>query len=174
MSKRRNWVGGDEALSLRVGTPDDVDEVMQLALSGSEENGFVDPSPVRLLAEIWPALNRDRGLLGVLHNPTGKIQGVVLLKIGKMWYSEQEVLEEKAIFIHPEYRGARGGRAKRLCEFSKQVADGLSIPLIIGVLSNTRTEGKIRLYERQFGKPSGAFFLYGATTGVLRENEHGR
>jgi len=25
------------------------------------------------------------------------------------------------------------------------------------------------LYERQFGKPTGAFFLYGATTGMSKE-----
>ena len=39
---------------------------------------------------------------------------------------------------------------------------------MIGVLSNHRTEAKVRLYERQFGKPSGAFFLYNARTGTQR------
>lgn len=82
-----------------------------------------------------------------------------------MWYSDTPVLEEKAIFIHPNYRSAKGGRARRLCEFSKKASDQLEIPLIIGVLSNHRTEAKVRLYERQFGRPSGAFFLYNARTG---------
>ena len=86
-----------------------------------------------------------------------------------MWYSDDNVLEEKAIFIHPDYRSAKGGRARRLCQFSKQVADNLGMPLIIGVLSNHRTAAKVRLYERQFGKPTGAFFLYGATTGMSKE-----
>jgi hypothetical protein len=85
-----------------------------------------------------------------------------------MWYSDRQVLEEKAIFIHPEYRSAKGGRARRLCSFSKEVADSLDIPLIIGVLSQNRTEAKIRLYERQFGKASGAFFLYNAQTGTAQ------
>ena len=89
-----------------------------------------------------------------------------------MWYSDNPVLEEKAIFIHPDFRSAKGGRARQLCEFSKQVADSLGIPLIIGVLSNHRTEAKVRLYERQFGKPSGAFFLYGAHTGQHTMTEH--
>jgi hypothetical protein len=79
------------------------------------------------------------------------------------------VLEEKAIFIHPDYRNAKGGRARRLCEFSKQVANTLELPLIIGVLSNHITEAKVRLYERQFGKPTGAFFLYNARTGSQKE-----
>jgi hypothetical protein len=82
-----------------------------------------------------------------------------------MWYSDHSVLEERAIFVDPDCRSAKGGRARRLCEFSKQTADALELPLIIGVLSNHRTEAKVRLYERQFGKPSGAFFLYNARTG---------
>jgi hypothetical protein len=157
-----------EELQVRVGDVSDVDDVMALALSASHENGFVQPSPQKLLAEIWHGLSLERGVMGII-GEKGKAEGAVLLRIGSMWYSEQEVLEEKAIFIHPDYRSAKGGRARRLCEFSKQVADSLGIPLIIGVLSNHRTEAKIRLYERQFGKPSGAFFLYNAHTGAFRD-----
>ena len=156
-------------LGVRIGTPDDVDGVMELALSACDENGFVSPNPKKLVQEIWPALNLDRGLLGIIGNTGEKLQGAVLLRVGSMWYSDDEVLEEKAIFIDPKYRSAKGGRARRLCEFSKHVADNLGMPLIIGVLSNHRTEAKVRLYERQFGKPSGAFFLYGATTGMNKE-----
>lgn len=155
-------------IDVRVGTPEDVHDIMELALSACDENGFVDPNPQRLLAEIWPALNLDRGMVGIIGEDGKKPEAAVLLRIGTMWYSDANVLEEKAIFVHPEYRSAKGGRARRLCEFSKQVADKLEIPLIIGVLSNYRTEAKVRLYERQFGKPSGAFFLYNAQTGHLR------
>jgi hypothetical protein len=154
--------------SIRVGTPADVHDIMELALSACGENGFVNPNPQRLLAEIWPALNLDKGLIGIIGEENQKPEAAVLLRVGTMWYSDDAVLEEKAIFVHPEYRSAKGGRARRLCEFSKQVSDKLGIPLIIGVLSNHRTEAKVRLYERQFGKPSGAFFLYNAKTGHLQ------
>jgi hypothetical protein len=157
-----------EKLNIRLGVPEDVHDVMDLALSACDENGFVHPNPEKLLAEIWPALNYDRGLIGLIGPEGQKPEGAVLLRIGNMWYSDQEVLEEKAIFIPPDYRSAKGGRARRLCEFSKQVADEFGMPLIIGVLSNHRTEAKIKLYERQFGKPSGAFFLYNATTGLSK------
>jgi GNAT superfamily N-acetyltransferase len=151
---------------VRIGTPDDVHPMMDLAMQACDENGFVDPNPQKLLGEIWPALNLDRGLVGIIQDEGGGLEGAILLRIGTMWYSDAEVLEEKAIFIHPDYRSAKGGRARRLCEFSKKTADELGIPLIIGVLSNHRTEAKVRLYERQFGKPSGAFFLYNAKTGA--------
>ena len=157
-----------EELEVRVGTPEDVDDIMNLALSACEENGFVEPNPAKLLQEIWHGLNLEKGVVGVIGD-RGKPEGAVLLRIGSMWYSDHEVLEEKAIFIHPEYRNAKGGRARRLCEFSKQVADSLGILLIIGVLSNNRTKAKVRLYERQFGEPSGAFFLYNARTGAFRD-----
>jgi len=152
-------------IKIRVGTAADMDGIMQIAMAACEENGFLNPNPARLAAEIWPALHQDHGICGVIGEPGGVIEGVVLLRIGQMWYSDTMIVEEKAIFIHPDFRNAKGGRAKRLCEFSKKVSDELGIPLIIGVLSNSRTEAKVRMYERQFGKPSGAFFLYGAKTG---------
>ena len=156
-----------EQLKVRVGEAADVDDVMALALSACDENGFVSPNPERLLAEIWQGLTLHHGVVGII-GERGKPEGAVLLRIGNMWYSDEQVLEEKAIFIHPDYRSAKGGRARRLVEFSKQVADQLGLPLIIGVLSNHRTEAKVRLYERQFGKASGAFFLYNCRTGEAR------
>ena len=86
-----------------------------------------------------------------------------------MWYSDDEILEERAVFIHPDFRAAKGGRARKLCEFSKQVSDELGIPLTIGVMSSQRTAGKVRMYERIFGPPSGAYFLYGTRTGTWKQ-----
>lgn len=160
-----------EELKIRTGTPEDLDAIMGIAMAACEENGFLNPNPQRLLEQIWPALHQDKGIIYVIGKSDGPIEGVVLLRIGKMWYSDTEILEEKAIFIHPDYRNAKGGRAARLCEYSKKTADSLGLPLIIGVLSNNRTEAKVRMYERQFGKPSGAFFLYGAKTGEFAREQ---
>ena len=157
-----------EDIGVRIGGPEDVHPMMQLALQACVESGFLDPNPQKLLAEIWPALNLDHGLVGIIQDGGGQLEGAILLRVGPMWYSDANVLEERAIFIHPEFRNAKGGRARRLCEFSKRAADTLEVPLMIGVLSNHRTEAKVRLYERQFGKPSGAFFLYNARTGTQR------
>ena len=154
-----------EEIKIRIGTPEDMDEIMKIAIPAAEENGWLNPNPARLAAEIWPALNQDYGLVGIVGKPGGPVEGCVVLRIGTMWYSDANVIEEKAIFVHPDFRNAKGGRARKLCEFSKKVADELGIPLIIGVLSTIRTEAKVRMYERQFGKPAGAFFLYGAKSG---------
>ena len=151
---------------VRVAGPQDLQALMELALAACEENGFVDPNPNKLAHELWPALHLDHGTIGVIGEPNKQIEAAVLLRIGAMWYSDQMVVEEKAIFIHPDFRDAKGERAKKLCRFSKSVADSLNIPLMIGVLSNERTKAKVKFYEKEFGKASGAYFLYGAQTGT--------
>lgn len=157
-----------EDLGIRVAQPEDIHELMDVAMSACSENGFINPNVNKLLEQIWSAVNLDNGIVGAIGEP-GKIEGAVLLRLTDMWYSDDKVLEEKGIFILPQFRVAKGGRARRLCEFAKRAAEMLDVPLLIGVLSNDRTEAKVRLYERQFGKPTGAFFLYNARTGSVRE-----
>jgi hypothetical protein len=152
-------------LAIRLATTDDMDEVMKLAVCASQENGFLDASAELLAREIWPALNLDHGLCPVI-GPTGSntIEGLALLRTGHMWYSPTPILEERAVFIYPEFRSAKGGRARKLVEYSKHAADSLGMPLIMGILSSSRTAAKVGLYRRCFGEPAGAFFLYGAST----------
>ena len=66
---------------------------------------------------------------------------------------------------------ARADETKRAEDFKRfveliSVSEKLGIPLAIGVLSSSRTEAKIRLYERVFGAPAGVYFLYNAKTGL--------
>ena len=153
-------------LQIRLATTDDLDEIMRLAIMAAEDNGFLDFSPDLLAMEVWPALNLDHGIMPVIGPPGGEIQGFVLLRIGTMYYSYTKVLEEKCLWVHPDYRTAKGGRARRLLEFTKKCADTLRMPLIIGIISTNRAKGKEALYRRAFGEPTGAYFLYGAECGT--------
>ena len=154
-----------DSLQIRLATTDDMTEVMRLAVMACQDNGFLDFNQALLAQEIWPALNQDHGLFPVIGPPGGAIEGFVLLRIGRMFYSERDCLEEKCLWVHPEYRSAKGGRARKLLEFTKKTADSLHLPLIIGIMSTKRAEGKVALYRRLFGEPTGAFFLYGAECG---------
>lgn len=154
-----------EEVHVRVATPQDLHSVLELAMMVASENGIFEPDMNMVVADIWPALNGERGLIGVIGDPGEPLQGFVLLRIGNLWYSPAEIIEEKTVFVAPKYRSAKGGRARKLCEFSKKVSDELGLPLIIGVVSNHRTKGKEGLYNRLFGPPAGAFWLYGAKTG---------
>lgn len=150
---------------VRIGTPDDVDEMMRLALECHHENGFVKADTARMLNDVWAALTRDHGIAGVIGGLNGKpMEGCVLLRIGKVDYSDDDVLNERFLFVSQNYRREKIGRAKLLAEFAKMASESLDLPLLIGILSNHRTEAKVRLYKRVFGEPAGAFFLYNAST----------
>lgn len=153
------------AVEVRIGTEADIDEMMDLAFQCIEENGLSHPNQMKVLQEMYAALCRDHGLVGIIGKPGEQIEGAVLLRMGAQWYSDDKIIEEKAIFVHPDYRSAKGGRASRLCEFSKQVADALGLPLVIGILSSERAAGKVKMYSRHFGEPTGAYWIYGASTG---------
>ena len=73
-----------EDIVIRIGTPDDLDALMQIAMMATEENGFLDPNPAKLAAEMWPALHQDHGIVGIIGPKDGQIEGAVLLRIGDM------------------------------------------------------------------------------------------
>ena len=152
-------------LKIRLGTPDDMREVMDLAIAAAKENALLTANQVLLAHAIWPALNQNHGMVGCIGKPGGEIEGMVVLNIGTLFYSDEMCVEERVVFVKPEYRAAKGGRARKLCEFSASVAKELGLPLLIGVMSSDMTKQKVELYRRVFGEPSGAFWVVGRKTG---------
>jgi hypothetical protein len=67
------------------------------------------------------------------------------------------MLEELANFTHPDHRKSK--HAETLLQWTKMLSDKLEIPLTIGIISNVRTEAKVRLYRRHFPY-MGGFFVY--------------
>ena len=55
-----------DTMPVRTGTPEDIDFMMELALSACEENGFVEPNPAKLLNELWAALTLESGVVGII------------------------------------------------------------------------------------------------------------
>lgn len=101
-------------------------------------------------------INQHGATIGVIGCPD-HIEGAIYLYIGEFWYSTERHLEEFFNYVRPEHR--RSDHAKKLIEFAKNLSNA-TLPLVIGVLSNERTEAKVRLYERQLGKSAGAFFVF--------------
>lgn len=153
-------------LKIRLGTTADMDEVMQLAIMAAKENGVMNASQLLLAKTIWPKLELQHGLIGCIGPKDGKIEGMVVLQIGTLHYTDEPCIEELVLFVHPDYRAAKGGRATKLCEFSKSVADKLGLKLIIGVFSSINTQQKVKLYERVLGPAAGSYWIYGGTTGA--------
>ena len=155
----------DKTFVVKVADTSHVHDIMSLIMMAYNEIGFREFNQMKALQCLWNALNKNNGICGIIVGDNGQIQGYVLLEVGEFWYSDSKWLVERTIFVHPDFREAKGGRARALCEFAKQSADSLNLPLMIGITSDQRTEAKVRLYERQFGKPSGAFFMYNAGKG---------
>lgn len=155
----------DDGVTVRTAIPEDMDDVMRLALLGHQENGLGRPDIEAIIQDVWCAVNMIEGICGVIGPVGGPLEGMSVLRVGRMRYSLDPLIEEKIIFVDPRFRSAKGGRAVKLARFSVNVSDALSIPLSIGILSSIRTEAKVRMYTRVLGPPSGAYWLHGIKTG---------
>jgi hypothetical protein len=114
-------------ITVRVGTAADFNEMMRLSIAATEENAFIAPDIALLANQVWKSLTHQGGVVGVIGDTVGgKLEGAILLNIGPVWYSAEPVLEEKAIFVDPEYRAAKGGRARKLGSLRRRWRKNLS------------------------------------------------
>ena len=144
---------------VHIAEPRDEEELMGLCRDLYSENGMFPLNEDKVRAMLRKAFNREGGVLGVI-GESGKIEGMIYMMVSTFWYSDQPHLEELFAYVVPEYRKTKN--AKELMKFAKWCSDQSGFPLIIGVISNERTEGKVRLYQREFSKPVGNFFYYKA------------
>ena len=142
---------------VRLATPEDESAIFELCKMLHAENGLF-PMDDDLVREIMmKGIEKKGGILGVIGPVGGPLEGIIYMIISNFWYSRKPHLEELFNYVPPEYR--KSNHAKALIDFAKKCAND-DIRLVIGVVSNTRTEAKVRLYERRLGKPAGAFFVY--------------
>jgi len=98
----------------------------------------------------------EPGMMAVIEKD-GQLVAMIALRITQLWYSKSPLIEELFNFVHPDHR--RSTHAKALIQYAKSLADDLRLPLLIGIVSNDRTEQKIRLYQRYLPF-AGAYFVY--------------
>jgi hypothetical protein len=149
--------------AVRKAGPQDEDALIEQCHLLHSENGLfkIDSGLVRDLvhcsihgspSQTFPHL----AMIGVIGEP-GQLQGSICLRIAQVYYSREFLLEELWNFVHPDFR--KSNNARNLIRYAKQCADALPLPLFISIVSNTRTEAKVRLYEREL-KKMGAYFVY--------------
>lgn len=142
---------------VHIGERKDEEELMALCRQLASENGMFAVNEDKVRAMLRKAFDRQGGILGVIGEP-GKIEAMIYLHVISFWYSDKPVLEELFAYVGPKYRKSKN--AVELMQFAKFCADDINLPLFIGVISNERTAGKVRLYQRQFATPVGNFFVY--------------
>lgn len=147
-----------EAVVVRMAKAEDEDAIMNLCRLLHEENGQFKMSDEKVRAALRQAFERRGGVIGVIDGPNG-LEGMILLHIGQIWYSDDWMLEEMFNFVHPDCRKG-SSRVRALVVFAKECAIKLGLPLMIGVLSSKRTAAKVRIYESMGLPNSGAYFIY--------------
>ncbi len=135
---------------------------MNLARSLYDENGMLPLSERKVRGFIAKAIAGQMAIIYVIGEPDD-LYGCIGLEIGQTVYSDEWLVIEHFNFVAPNHRNPPGA-AKALIEQAKATAVTLGIPLLTGIVSNHRTEGKVRLYERMLPY-AGAFFLYNGVTG---------
>lgn len=141
---------------VRLAVPSDADDIMDLLALMHEENGLFEMDYDAVREMVLNVLSGKNGIIGVIDGEEG-LEAAVCLVIDKLWYSKTWCLNDVFNFVAPKYR--RSTRAKSLISFAKSYSDQVGIPLLMGIVSNVRTEAKIKLLERQM-KKAGAFFIY--------------
>lgn len=141
---------------VRIATVGDEEAIFELCEKLHDENGLFEMDAESVMEVIKTATEGRGGIIGVIDGENG-LEGVICLVIDKYWYSKEWFLCELFNFVPPEFR--KSTRAKSMLSFAKNCSNQMKIPLVIGIISNIRTEAKIKLYERQLPK-AGAFFVY--------------
>ena len=141
---------------VRIATVSDEQAIFDLCVKLHDENGLFEMDPESVMLVIKNATEGRGGIIGVIDGEDG-LEGVICLIIDKYWYSKEWFLCELFNYVPPEYR--KSTRAKSMLSFAKDCSNKMKVPLVIGIISNIRTEAKIKLYERQLPK-AGAFFVY--------------
>jgi GNAT superfamily N-acetyltransferase len=151
------------ASQVRLATREDEPELLRLLHIMHSEGGLLPLDIPRAREWFGMAFDRKGGIFGVIDEPgkPGNIRAMIYLFMARYWYTKVYHIEEVFNFVRPDQR--QTSCARELIEFAKDCAKQSDMLLVIGVLTNHRTEEKVRLYRRVLGLvPSGAIFAYNA------------
>jgi GNAT superfamily N-acetyltransferase len=174
MRRHRGVVNMDAQVTtlarVRLAGPADEQQVIRLLLLSHAENGVQPADNAKVLWHIRRCLfahlippedTGPRGVFGVI-GPVGALEAVIMIMIGVYWYTTEKHLEEFLIFVDPNFRNGNVRHGQLLIEWAKEQARKTKLKLFTGVLSNSRTEAKCRLYRRKLSKV-GEYFMYNGT-----------
>lgn len=159
---------------VRIAKPEDEKSIFEMLKIQHDEMAVFSLSQDKVWKTIHRATRPDIrtggvGVIGVIDGPKGSIEASVGMYADTFWYTDEFMLMEHWMFVLPEFR--RSTHAKRLIEFGKWAALRLKVPYYTGIISNIRTEAKVRLYRRQLDY-FGGFFFYNLNPKKL--NGHAR
>ncbi len=150
------------AITVRLAGKAEEAELMEMCREIHAENGLVSMSEPKVKAMLNRAFNREGGIIGVIGEP-GSLEAIIMIVMTSFWSSEDTHLEELFSYVRRPFRRKLHGpnlpHAEALAHFAKKCSNEIGVPLVIGIITNNRMAGKVRLYRKIFGYPSGAYFV---------------
>jgi hypothetical protein len=146
----------EKPADVRLAVPADRPALVELTTLLHAENGLFSlslPKRDALLDRYYDQKGSIIGVIGEVGEPIASIY----LALTQPEYTDDWAIVEVWNFVSAEHRHST--HAKHLIEYAKFVSTEMRLPLMIGILSNHRTEAKVRLYERTLDKV-GAYFVW--------------
>lgn len=140
-------------------TADDRGAVLEMCHRLWEENGLFSFNERKVLEVLDSCLEGSGSIVGVIKRD-GVIEASTGLSISEFYYTDDWHLAELWNFVDAPYRRSRNAEA--LIAFGMACSDKMKIPYFTGIITNRQMAGKVRLYRRLLGYPTGAFFVHGA------------
>lgn len=148
-------------IAVRIATSEDVDGLIEHCRLLHGENGLFSLSYRKVAYLLDKAFQQEGAIIGVIGDE-GLPESSIYLDISQPYYSDDWQIIELWNFVMPP-RQKRAGHARALLQFAKHCSVEMHIPLLVGIMTNHRTEAKTRLYERQLEK-AGVYFMHGRNT----------
>lgn len=144
---------------VRLAQKEDEDNIVEMCKRLHVENGLFSLNIQKVRDCIRRYYDRQGVIVGVIGLP-GKLEASTCLELSDFYYTSDWHLAELWNFVDEPYR--KSYNAEALIQFGKSCADQMKMPLFTGIITNRQMAGKVRLYRRHLGYPTGAFFVYNA------------
>lgn len=141
---------------VRLAVPEDRPALVKLTTELHGENGLFSLSLPKRDALLERYYNREGSICAVIGEIAAPV-ATIYLSLTQPEYTDEWCLVEVWNFVHADHR--RSKHAQHLIDYAKFVSTEMKLPLVIGILSNHRTEAKVRLYERTLERV-GAYFIF--------------
>lgn len=149
-------------MSVRIATPDDLEEIGKLLWMMTAEIGVGRVNEPKAREAVSKIVNDGSCILA---ERKGKIVGVLGLTLTSWWYSSDRFMCDLFFFVHPEHRsdvnadGENAGHATKMIAWAKAAANVAKVPLVISVGTDIDPIPKVR-FMRKHMEPFGGAFIH--------------
>jgi len=146
--------------AIRAAGQGDAMALFRLLLAMHEENGQASLSHAKVAQQIQQCVSDPGCMVLVAESEPGRLVGSACIEAQAWWYSDEEALFDRWIYVAPEARRSAARIAYGLLNVLKRVSDSNAMPLVLGIASGRDAARKSIFYQRHGFEAVGSFFIY--------------